>query len=161
MLEIGSNPDLVEEPFGAEHCHQLRSQELEGDSPIVPHVLGEEHQRHPTLAELTLDTVAFGQRRREALCEIHHSARALSWFAMYSDVRQERAMIVQVGFLSSCDVKGAPSATNRFLTSWVWQFEFTTEVLGSAPMRAPPSSLMITRLAARPGAVALLGISHL
>src|SRR5207244_7710782 len=126
MLEIGSNPDLVEEPFGAEHCHQLRSQELEGDSPIVPHVLGEEHQRHPTLAELTLDTVAFGQRRREALCEIHHSARALRWFAMYSDVRQERAMIVRVDFVSPCHVRGAPPPRKRFLTWCVWQCDLTT-----------------------------------
>src|SRR5437773_12404968 len=63
-----------------------------------------------------------------------HRTLALSWFAMYSDVRQDRAMIVQVGFLSACDVNGAPSATKRFLTSWVWQFEFTTEVLGSAPI---------------------------
>src|SRR5438132_7670307 len=150
MLEIGSNPDLVEEPFGAEHCHQLRPQQLEGDSPIVPHVLGEEHQRHPALPELTLDMVAFGQRRREALCEIHHSVRAFSCAAMYSDVRHDSAMIVQVGFLSACDVNGEPSATKRFLTSCVWQLLFTTDVLGSAPMRAPPSSWMITPPAAMP-----------
>src|SRR2546425_10081165 len=79
-----------------------------------------------------------------------HSALFLSWSAMYSDVRHDSAMIVQVGFLSACDVNGAPSATKRFLTSCVWQLLFTTEVLGSAPMRAPPSSWMMTPPAAMP-----------
>src|SRR3989442_1006157 len=69
-----------------------------------------------------------------------HRALAFIWFAMYSDVLQESAMIVQVGFLSACEVNGAPSATKRFLTSCVWQLAFTTDDLGSDPMRAPPSS---------------------
>src|SRR6185503_14989383 len=94
------------------------------------------------------------RQRREADCteclpagqvilparSLFHRALFLSWSAMYSDVRHDSAMIVQVGFLSACEVKGAPSVTNRFFTSCVWQLLFTTEVFGSAPMRAPPSS---------------------
>src|SRR2546422_6296867 len=48
---------------------------------------------------------------------LFRSALAFIWFAMYSDVLQESAMIVQVGFLSACEVNGAPSATKRFLRS--------------------------------------------
>ena len=33
-----------------------------------------------------------------------------------------------------------PSTTNRFLTSWVWPNALVTEVFGSFPMRAVPSS---------------------
>src|SRR6266542_2688025 len=44
-----------------------------------------------------------------------HKLLAFSCVAMYSDVRHDSAMIVQVGFLSACDVNGAPSATKRFL----------------------------------------------
>src|SRR5215471_16120520 len=51
----------------------------------------------------------------------------------YSDARQERAVIVSVGFLSGLVAKQAPSVTNRFLTSCAWQNPFNAEVLESEP----------------------------
>src|SRR5438132_6963915 len=63
---------------------------------------------------------------------------------MYSLVRIDNARIVHVGFLSACDTKGPPSATNKFLQSCAWHQRFVTEVFGSSPMRAPPSSWMMT-----------------
>src|SRR5262249_52692400 len=79
-----------------------------------------------------------------------HMAPACRCFAMYSLVRHDSARIVHVGFLSACETNGAPSATNRFLTSCAWQFALTTDVFGSLPMRAPPSSWIIVPPAARP-----------
>src|SRR6267143_59429 len=97
----------------------------------------------------------FSSRRRHTRWNCDWSSDVCS-----SDlVRHDSAMIVQVGFLSACDVNGEPSATKRFLTSCVWQLLFTTDVLGSAPMRAPPSSWMITPPAAMPYPSSLLGIS--
>src|SRR5437870_13495485 len=88
---------------------------------------------------------------------------------MYSLVRIDNARIVHVGFLSACDTKGPPSATNKFLQSCAWHQRFVTEVFGSSPMRAPPSSWMMTPPAAMPypcsapgigDAVPLFGARH-
>ena len=49
-------------------------------------------------------------------------------------------MIVSVGFLSALEQNGAPSVMNRFFTSQVWHQAFVTEVFGSLPMIAPPTS---------------------
>src|SRR5262249_46600163 len=58
----------------------------------------------------------------------------------YSEARQESAMIVSVGFLSGLVTSDAPSVRKRFFTSCDWQYEFNTEVFGSAPIRAVPTS---------------------
>ena len=70
--------------------------------------------------------------------------------AMCSDVRHESAMIVQVRFLSACDVNGPPSQTNTFLASCAWQCAFRTDVFGSLPIRVAPASWMITPPTASP-----------
>src|SRR3974377_947029 len=57
-----------------------------------------------------------------------------------SDARQASAMIVRVGFLSGFVTRGAPSITNTFFTSCAWQNAFNTDVRGSAPIRAVPTS---------------------
>jgi hypothetical protein len=49
--------------------------------------------------------------------------------------RQARASMVRVGFFSDAEVKAAPSTTNTFLTSCIWQKAFSALRLGSAPMR--------------------------
>src|SRR5688572_9393322 len=69
-----------------------------------------------------------------------HNAFFFIWSAMYSLVRIESARMVHVGFLSACDTKGAPSATKRFFTSCACDHLLRTDVFGSSPMRAPPSS---------------------
>ncbi len=49
-------------------------------------------------------------------------------------------MIVQVGFWQDALTWLLPSTTNRFFTSWdCWNW-LSTDVLGSVPMRAVPSS---------------------
>src|SRR5271170_1735798 len=58
----------------------------------------------------------------------------------YSEARQDSAMIVSVGFLSGLVTSGAPSVTKTFFTSCAWQYSFSTETLGSAPIRAVPTS---------------------
>src|SRR5207249_10573345 len=58
----------------------------------------------------------------------------------YSDARQESAMMVSVGFLSGLVTSDAPSVTNKFFTSCAWQKPLSTDVFGSAPMRAVPTS---------------------
>src|SRR5438132_2739683 len=79
---------------------------------------------------------------------------------MYSLVRIDNARIVHVGFLSACDTKGPPSATNKFLQSCAWHQRFVTEVFGSSPMRAPPSSWMMTPPAAMPYPCSAPGIGE-
>src|SRR5690606_15638075 len=71
----------------------------------------------------------------------------LSWSTMYSEVLQERARMVQVGFLSAWDTKEPASTTKRFLQSCAWQLELSTDDLGSSPILVVPTSWMI-----RPGA---------
>ena len=49
-------------------------------------------------------------------------------------------MIVQVGFWHDAFTWLLPSTTNRFFTSWdCWNW-FSTDVFGSLPIRAVPSS---------------------
>src|SRR5438046_123031 len=54
------------------------------------------------------------------------------------------------GFLSAWETNGPPSATNRFFSSCACPQRLTTDVLGSSPMRVPPSSWMIVPPAAMP-----------
>ena len=49
-----------------------------------------------------------------------------------------------VGFLSALETNGPPSVTNRFFESQAWQFESSTEVRRSSPMRVVPTSWMIS-----------------
>src|SRR5579875_406559 len=60
--------------------------------------------------------------------------------AMYSEVRQPRAEMVRVGFLSALLTKGAPSVMKRFFTSHAWQYWFSTDVLGLLPILVAPTS---------------------
>src|SRR5579872_3023987 len=69
--------------------------------------------------------------------------RFFTWSAIYSDVRQPRAVMLRVGFLSALLTNGAASVTNRFLQSQAWLYWLSTEVLGLSPMRAAPTSWMI------------------
>src|SRR5882724_1735867 len=77
---------------------------------------------------------------RGAAVEAHHSSLRFMRSRMWSEARHASAMMVSVGFLSAFEAKTAPSATNRLGTSQVCPQEFTTELLGSAPMMAPPTS---------------------
>ncbi len=49
-------------------------------------------------------------------------------------------MYVSEGFWHADEAIAAPSVTNRFGTSWDWQYPFNTDVRGSRPIRAVPIS---------------------
>src|SRR5256886_944496 len=93
---------------------------------------------------------ARGQHPLDARAPIHHSSLRRIRSRMWSAARHARAMIVRVGFLSALDANTAPSVTKRFGTSQVWHHRLVTEVFGSDPMIAPPTSWMIEP----PGAMA-------
>src|ERR1700761_6481207 len=82
------------------------------------------------------------------LCRAFTSPQTLTlyfftWSAMYSEVRQPRAEIVSVGFLSALLTNGAASVMNRFFTSQAWQYWFSTDVFGSFPIFVAPTSWII------------------
>ena len=52
--------------FGADHLH--------GDLPAVPDVVGQEHDRHPPVPELTEDGVATSQCGSDAGDEVRHTS---------------------------------------------------------------------------------------
>ncbi len=72
MGEPGGQLDLAEEPVGADLGGDLRPQDLEGDAPVVPQVLGEEDDGHAPLAELALDRVTTRQAVVQALFQVTH-----------------------------------------------------------------------------------------
>src|SRR2546426_4952961 len=89
-----------------------------------------------------------GQRRRRgrdhlaARERVRHRFPFLNSSARYSQDRHASAMMVQVGFWHDALTWLEPSTTKRLRTScdcWNW---FRTEVWGSVPMRAVPSSWM-------------------
>ena len=71
MLQRRGDLDLAEEPLAAEHRRQLGLEQLDRDPPAVLQVLGEEHDRHPAVAELPLHAVPIAERRPELLEEVH------------------------------------------------------------------------------------------
>src|SRR6267378_6420120 len=74
------------------------------------------------------------------LYSVRHRFPFLNSSARWSHERHAKAMMVHVGFWHDALTWLDPSTTNRLRTScdcWNW---FSTEVLGSLPMRAVPSS---------------------
>ncbi len=53
-------------------------------------------------------------------------------------------MYVSDGFTHEEETMPAPSVTNKFLASCNWLCGFSTEVLGSCPIRAVPISWMVS-----------------
>ena len=71
VLERRRNFDLAEESLAADDGRQLGLEQLDRDAAPVLQVLGEKDDRHPTVADLTLDPVSIAQRRRELLEQVH------------------------------------------------------------------------------------------
>ena len=65
MLQVGRRLDLGQKALAANHRCQVRLQDLHGDSPPVPHVLGQIDRGHSTAAELPVDPVAAFERSVE------------------------------------------------------------------------------------------------
>ena len=72
MLEAGGEADLALEPLGAEGGGDLGVENLEGDGPVVPQVLGELDRSHTPAAELTLERVLVRQGFTKGRDRIRH-----------------------------------------------------------------------------------------
>ena len=71
----GRRLDLAQEPLGAQRGGELRAQDLDGDAPVVPEVVGEVHRRHAARAELSLDAIVVSERSAQFRAWISHRAR--------------------------------------------------------------------------------------
>jgi hypothetical protein len=58
MLQAGGNPDLAEEPVGANRGGELGAKHLDGDRPIMSGVMRQVHSSHAPLADKALDGIA-------------------------------------------------------------------------------------------------------
>ena len=67
MVQARGDGNLPQESLGAECGSELGVEDLERDGAIVLHVAGEEDGPIPPAPDLTLDTVAVGQRRFEVV----------------------------------------------------------------------------------------------
>ena len=65
VLQVGGDPDLGQEPLGAEDRGEFGPQHLERDLPLVLQILGQVDRGHPAGAEFPLDPVAVGEGRGE------------------------------------------------------------------------------------------------
>ena len=62
MLEPGGELDLAEKPLRAEGGREVGAEDLQGNRPVVPEIVGEVDRGHPSPAELALDDVAVAER---------------------------------------------------------------------------------------------------
>ncbi len=67
MLQPGAEPDLAEEPLGAQDLGQVGMEDLERDRSVMLQVVGQKDGGHSAASQLPLDPVAVGQRRLEAI----------------------------------------------------------------------------------------------
>ena len=67
MLEPCRDPDLADEPFGAERGSEFGTEDLYGDLALVLHVLGEVDRGHAPSTDFPLDGVAVDEGGLEAV----------------------------------------------------------------------------------------------
>lgn len=72
MLELGGEPDLLQEPLCSQPTRDLGMEDLQGDGSVVPQIPGEPDRGYPTPAELPDQGVAIGQGSAELALEIGH-----------------------------------------------------------------------------------------
>jgi hypothetical protein len=72
VLQIGGDLDLGEEPPAAEQGGELGVEHLDGDLAAVPQVLGEVDDGHAALADLSVETVALGERDLQTVEQLGH-----------------------------------------------------------------------------------------
>ena len=72
MGQMRRDLDLAQEPVGPQGSRQLRPQDLHRHGSVVLEILGQQHGRHASAAELALDDVALGDRRLEPLQRVVH-----------------------------------------------------------------------------------------
>jgi hypothetical protein len=64
VLQLGRDGDLALEARSTDRRRETVTQHLEGDLAVVAQVVREVHRRHAARAELALDAVSCGERRR-------------------------------------------------------------------------------------------------
>ena len=67
--EAGGEPDLPDEPLGAQRVRQLGMEDLQGDGAVVPEIAGEIDRGHAAAAELALEHVAVPKSVGELLVD--------------------------------------------------------------------------------------------
>ncbi len=72
VLEPSGRLDLAQETLGAQRGRQLRAQDFDRHLAAVFEVFGEIDHGHPATTELTIEGIAAGQRRFQALKGVGH-----------------------------------------------------------------------------------------
>src|SRR5688500_7772894 len=91
--------DLAEEAIAPECGREIGAQDLHGHAPAVFEVLRQVDRSHATLADLTIDAVAHGQRGAEPVEVLAHSApaatsRSAFWMSTSRGVCGRRTMTI-------------------------------------------------------------------
>ena len=73
VLEVGGEPDLAEEPVGADGGGELGPQGLDGDLAAVAQVFREVDRGHAAFADQALDLVAVAERGAKLLENVGQS----------------------------------------------------------------------------------------
>ncbi len=73
MLELGRDPDLAQEPLGADRGGDLRIEHLDRDLALVAAVARQVDERHTPAADLPLDDVAVAEDLLDLVEEIAHA----------------------------------------------------------------------------------------
>ena len=73
VLELGGEPDLAQEPLGADGGGELGFSTLIGDLAVVPKVLRQVDGGHAAFAHQALDLIAVAQRGAKLLQNVRHS----------------------------------------------------------------------------------------
>jgi len=58
MVQLRGDSERAQRPLRAEGGGELRAEDLDGDSAVMLHVVGEEDDCHPAVAQLALDGMA-------------------------------------------------------------------------------------------------------
>ena len=74
VLQVRRDLDLGQEPLDTKHGAEFRLEHLERNATVVTEVAREVDGRHAALADLTVDGIASGERRRELVESCDRSA---------------------------------------------------------------------------------------
>lgn len=72
MKELGARANLAEKSLRAQGSTNLRTQNLDGDSAVVPQIVRGENNCHSACTKLPLNTVPVGEAALEVRKEIGH-----------------------------------------------------------------------------------------
>jgi hypothetical protein len=75
VVETRGEPDLPDEPLGAEHLRQLGMEDLQSDWTVVAEIADEIDCGHPAAPELAVEAVAVAKGDMEPREEVRHVLR--------------------------------------------------------------------------------------